>query len=438
MINSFTKNTLITFTTRVSTLILGMVISIVIARVLGPEGKGVYSLAILLPTLLLTFISLGIYPATIFYIGKKKYPLSEIFGNNVTVTILLGGVAVLIGLFIIFFFGTKLFPGVEKEYLFLALPLVLFTLFFSFISSILVGLEKFKKYNFIYFLQVFIFLILILILLLGLGFKIKATIISYVLSFFLTGIILFIVVKKEIKEINLKLNWRYFRDSFSYGFKVYLGSILDFFQIKINRFLINFFINPAAVGLYSVSAGLAEGLWLLPMATATVLFPRAASEKDETKLKEFTPLVCRNVLFITLASALFLFSISHWLVPFLYSEKFFQSIRPFQILLLGSLAFSGMKILGNDLNARGKPMLLTYGTAVATIFNIALTIWLVPKSGIIGAAWASSISYFIGFSLIIIFYLRISHNNLSEILLLKRSDLSFYKNFFLKIKKLRP
>ena len=52
---TFIKNTSITFMTRILQLILGVGISIIIARVLGPEGKGIYSLAILLSALLITF-----------------------------------------------------------------------------------------------------------------------------------------------------------------------------------------------------------------------------------------------------------------------------------------------------------------------------------------------------------------------------------------------
>jgi O-antigen/teichoic acid export membrane protein len=430
MIGTFTKNTLMIFFTRVSALFLGLLASIIIARVLGPEGKGVYTLAILLPGLLLTFTNFGINPATVFYIGKKKYSPKEIFGNNIVITLLLGGIAILIGLIIIFFFSQKLFQGVEKEYLLLALPLVLFTLFFGFISCILIGLQKFKKYNFVYFLQGFCFLALIGVFLLSLNLDVKFTILAYVFSYVLACGILFFLTEKETNGVFLKPNWQYFKDVFSYGSRAFLGGIFVFFHTRIDRFLINFFINPPAVGLYSVSAGLAEGFWLLSLAASIVLFPKVASETDGKRLKEFTPLVCRNILFITFLMATLFFALSPWLVTFLYSERFLQSIKPFQILLIGSLAFCGMRILGNDLSARGKPMLVTYAVGISTILNIILNLLWIPKWGIIGAAWATSLSYLGMFMIVAFLYLKISGNKINEILLFKKSDLNFYKKFF--------
>ena len=142
----FTKDTIITFATRSSSVILGLVISVIIARALGPEGRGVYSLAILLPGLLVTFTNLGINPATVFYVAKKKYSLKEVFGNNILLTILISIFTIFIGLIIIPCFRNELFPGVGNEYLLLALCLIPFPLFFDFISHILVGMQKYLTF----------------------------------------------------------------------------------------------------------------------------------------------------------------------------------------------------------------------------------------------------------------------------------------------------
>ena len=82
MIGTFTKNTLITFITRVLTAIFGILITIVIARTLGAGGQGIYSLAILLPSTLLIFTVFGVNVSSIFYIGKKEYHPKEVLGHN--------------------------------------------------------------------------------------------------------------------------------------------------------------------------------------------------------------------------------------------------------------------------------------------------------------------------------------------------------------------
>ena len=79
----FTIDTSITFVTRILQLLIGLGSSVIIARVLGPRGNGIYSLAILLPALLVIFGNFGIGQSSIFYVGKKKYSAKEILANNI-------------------------------------------------------------------------------------------------------------------------------------------------------------------------------------------------------------------------------------------------------------------------------------------------------------------------------------------------------------------
>lgn len=434
MIGTFTKNTLITFVAQVLALIFGVGTSVIVARILGPEGKGIYSLAILLPVLLVTFTSFGIGPAAVFYIGRRKYSPKEIFGNNIIYTILISTFAILIGLVIVFFFKDKLFPGISVEFLLLALFLIPFQFFLGFIVYILLGLQKIKKYNFILFLRVFLFFILIWVFLLGFHFGIKAAITAEVFAFFIACTVLFFMTKKETNGISLKLNKNYFRDTFLYGIKTHLGNIFSFLHYRIDILLINFFLNPLMVGFYTIGVGLAEKIWLISNSAGIILFSKVSSETDKENSKKFTPLVFRNVLFITILIAILLFIFSRWIIILLYSDAFLKSIQPFQILLIGTVALSGWRILENDLKGRGKPMLNTYATGISVVLNIILNILWIPKLGILGAAWATAISYTATLLITLIIYAKISGNNIGDIIFVKQSDLKLYQNLFIALK----
>jgi len=434
MLGKFTKDTLITLIAKVLLLVLGIGTSIIVARVLGPGGKGIYSLAILFPTLLITFTNLGIGPASVYFIGQKKYTSKEVFGANIIYSVLISIFAILFGLIIIFFFGEKLFPKVKIEYLFLALFLVPFYIFLTFVIDILLGLRKIKKYNLILIIQAFASLLLVIIFLLGLHFGIKAAIITEILSFAIACIVLFFQVRKEVGELIISINKKLFQDFFSYGAKIYIGNIVGFLQYRIDMFLLNIFLNPIAVGFYSVAVGLAEKIWLISQSAGIVIFPKVSSENNEKRLKEFTPLVCRNVLFITSLITLAFFLFFRWIIVFFYSEKFLDSVIPFQILLIGSVAISGGRIISNDLAGRGKPIVNTYIGAFSVTFNIILNILLIPKIGIRGSAWASAITYTTTSLLVIFIYSKISGNRIRNIIFIKKSDFRFYKNFLILFK----
>jgi len=67
----FSVGTGITAGAQAISLIVGLGTSVILARVLGPEGKGSYTLAMLLPSLIVTFGNLGIGPATVYYVTRN-------------------------------------------------------------------------------------------------------------------------------------------------------------------------------------------------------------------------------------------------------------------------------------------------------------------------------------------------------------------------------
>jgi len=67
--------------------------------------------------------------------------------------------------------------------------------------------------------------------------------------------------------------------------------------------------------------------------------------------------------------------------------------------------------------------------------NIPLNLWLIPKWGIAGAAFASSVAYIIATIVVIIAFTKISKKSWTDILLIKKQDFQDYKIFISKIRK---
>jgi len=434
MLGKFTKDTLFTFFIRVTNIVLALFSSVIVARILGPTGKGICALAVLLPTLLMALFNIGVGVASVYYIAKKKYSPKEVFGINIIFSIVISIVAILVGLIIVFFFGNRIFPGIEKEYLLLALLLTPLYIFLNFILSILLAIQKIKKYNLVSFIQEVIYLFLVAIFIWGLHLGVKTVIIIEFSSFSVACVILFFWTLLETKGISFKFNQEHLKEISLYGAKIYLANIVSFFRKRFDMFLVNFFLNPTAIGFYSTAVGLSERILLMAQSSGIVLFPRVSSEKDENRLKNFTPLVSRNTLFITLIVAIILFLSSNFVITTFYSEKFHGSIQPFNILLIGAVAISGIVALSNDITGRGKPMINVYIGIISIIINIILDIFLVPRFNITGAAWASAVSDVVLFIIVVIIYSRISGNKIKDVVLIKKSDFRFYKNFIILFK----
>lgn len=422
----FTKNTTITLLARILNLVIGVATSVIIARLLGPEGKGIYSLAILFPTLITTFTNIGVAPATVYYIGQEKYSCREILGNNVVLSLVVGAISILIGLAMVFFFRDFAFSGVARFYLLLALALIPVSLSVSYLQCVFLGMQRILEFNLISTLKMVLMLALVAVSFWGFKASITGVLIARVATFLLISILLFFWTQKATGGFSFKPNLAYLKDISTYGLKAHLGNILAFLNYRFNMLLVNAYLDPLAVGFYSIAVTIAEQLWLISQSASTVLFPKVASEKDERVRKEFTPIVSRNVLLITSLGAAAAFFLSRWIVVFLYSADYLPAARPLQILLPGIVALSASRVLANDIAGRGRPMLNTYRGVVTVATNVFLNILWIPRYGIVGSAWASTVSYSVSFLLALFFYCRLSGNRWTVAVLPQQGDWMIY------------
>ena len=433
MKSNFIKGTAITFTTRILNLLIGIVVSIMLARLLGPEGRGIYALAILIPSFAVIFTNWGITSASVYYLGKKKYPPQLVAGNNIVFNTILSVGAIIIMGIILIFFKNSFFTGVPTNAIVLVLLAIPFLKLSSTLNYINLGIHRYFVYNILSLVGVIVQIIIFLILVLTSSFSLLPVIITYLISSFVVFLITFIVLKQHLKKFYYRINKDYLKDTFNYGSKAFLGSIISFFHLRIDQLIINYFLNPIAVGFYAVAVGLTERLWLLAESTSVILFPKISSETDEEAKKNFTPVVCRNILLLTVIGALTLFLLGRWLILLLYSADFLDALLPFQILLLGTISVSGSKILANDIAGRGKPIINTYINITSLIVNVILNIIFIPRYGISGAAYATTISYTLVFLIRVFIYARISGNKVWDIVFIKMKDWQLYKDFIKSI-----
>ncbi len=423
----FAKDTALTLVARIIGLGLALLSSVIIARALGPDGTGVYTLAILFPLLILTVANLGLGPATIYYVAQDKYSLKDVFGNSIVMSSIIGAVASLLGLVLVVSFQGWVFPDVPRLYLGLALILVPANLFSQqYVNQILLGARRIREFNAVSVAHKFLFLLFVFVATVGLGLGIGGAIWASILSSLLLCLALFLWLRRIAGGVRFRPNLAYIRDTLHYGVKAHLGNIIGFLNYRIEVFLLGAFLPVSAVGFYAVAVGLAEKLWFVSESASTVLFPTISAERDERERKAFTPLVSRNILLITAIGASALFFVSPWVIVLLYSGEYLPTVQLFRILLPGIVFLSGARILANDIAGRGKPLLNTYVGAIGLVIQIGLNLAWIPRFGAAGSAWATTISYGIILAVRLWVYMKLSDNSLAKVILPQNSDWLLY------------
>jgi len=198
----FAKDTLFILGTKIGNLIVGVVFSILLARVLGPENKGIYSLTILFSSLFVTFLNFGLGPATVFFAAKGEYSRKTILENSYVAIMILGFGGVLLGILILSLTGEKIYPEIPRELLFLSLLLIPLTLFNNQLSTqYLLGVNKIGRFNLASFGSVLLPFSFFVIAVLLFGRNLTAVIWSRIIGLIVLAIVLLIWLGQSVGKV---------------------------------------------------------------------------------------------------------------------------------------------------------------------------------------------------------------------------------------------
>lgn len=404
----FARNVTTTFLVQVLSLLFGIATTAIIARLLGPGGKGQVALALLVPGMLSLFLGAGIGAANVYYAGSQRLPVKVLAANSIGFALLATlvggvGVAVLAAVGLL----PRLLPGVPVWLVLLAMLEFPLRVILGYLSAILQGLQRIVTVNLVNLSDYVWTMILTLVLVLGLRLGIAGAVLASAGAVLVNVAIVCVLIRREGGSLLPRLDRSVLRSTLSYGLRGYVGNVFQFFNYRLDMLLVNAFIDPASVGIYTTSVRLAELLWNLPNAVGFVIFPKAAATKADA-MNRFTPRVFRLTLVLTALGALGLVVIGKPLIVLIYSSAFVSAYGPMLALLPGVVLLGGAKVLTNEIAGRGYPHYNSISTGVSLVLTVVLDLLLIPRYGVLGASLASTISYSAIFVLAIGFYRRVS------------------------------
>ena len=428
---SFLKDGVAVFGTQLFILIVGFVTGIILARLLGPEGKGILSSLLVYPTIMISLLSLGVRQSAVYYIGSKKYSDSDIIG----VTSLLLIVSSLIGVLsaaILFSYISN--PNFDIILILFAVFIIPADLAINYYTGILIGKKQITKFNQIMSLNPVINFLLIIFLVYFSGLYVKGAVLATLIGkIVISGYSVYLVNRKFSLSVCYvpDLTKKMVSMGAIYAFSLFILNL----NYQVDIIILERLSNATEIGQYTIGVGLSQLLWQLPSALGIVIFSYSSNAKDASNFSQIIARMVRMVFPIVLVAAVFLYYISDYIIPLLYGSEFIPSIGVLKILLPGIILMSLFKMLNMDLAGKGKPEIAIAVFLPAVIINIVLNIILIPDYGGRGAAIASTISYSIGSLLFVLIYARINQLSLSDIFIYKKDDFNFIFKAILKFRQ---
>ena len=411
----------LTLGTRVVVFAFSLLTNVILARALGPSGRGVFALALLGPSVVVLAANLGIGNALCYYLARGTFETNRVIAHTLMMSVLLGCAALLVLLAIALPFGSVLLPGVDLRLVAIGAASIPLSLFFYFSIAFFQGLQRFIDFNALYLVNACAMLLLLVPLVVLEKGGVTMAVLAWSLSWIPTAAVgLYLMAR--CGRLAIRIDRAIFVAFFQFGMVGYLSFVTSFFNYRFDSFLVNAFGNATQVGYYAVAVSLAEVIWYIPTAAATVLAPHVA-EAAEGGADRATGSVGRIVLVATVFASVALAVLAPLLVNILFGARFAPSVVAIWLLLPGVVAISVGRILSGYLLGRNQQRVDLLATASGLVVTLVLDVALIPRYGFAGAAVASSVAYTVTLLVDLFWVVRHSSLTVAEFLLPRWSDM---------------
>ena len=383
------KNTSWLFVEKILRMILGIFISIWIARYLGPEQFGLFSYAQSFAGLFSVVATLGLNGIVVRELVKNKEKEQDILATSFYLK-LIGAFFVLSTLIVAINITSNDFY--INSLIFIIASSTIFQSFnvidFYFQSKVL---SRYVVYaNFISLLiSSFVKIGLILSNAPLIAFAWVVLFDSFILAM---GLIYFYNKSKnsiKLWRFDKKIAFDLLKDSWpliiaSVGYTVYS---------KIDQVMLYNMLDVHTVGIYSVGVGFISVFVFIPTIVVNSIYPYLV--KNEYSLEKIIIHLYRFLIFISFLFILLIYFFGENLIIQLYGSQYFQTSSIIIILSISFLFESIATINGRWIWIMNKQIISLYRTIFGALINILLNIYLIPIYKIQGAVYATLITLFL-------------------------------------------
>jgi O-antigen/teichoic acid export membrane protein len=365
-------------------LAIGFVSSIVLARWLGPAGRGDYAVYTTTLGLLTIFLGLGIWNANTILAGRKIAPHRQLVFNSLIYSILIPIPVILLASILP---ASQIIKWTQMTPAYWRLAGIGLWLGLSALSvqGILLGAQDYNSYNLLNALQSMLTLCVAVVTLIALASGVTGLIWG---SIGVSGLVLLaglILVMKSISCVEKGgVSWTLFRSTVAIGAR----SALHF---RLVIFLVGAYLGIEAVGFYALASTLTTSISFLPPLLNNLVFSHVPS----TGIRSARSVIQTGyiTMVVALAAAIGFALIGRPAIAFLYTEAFLPSYTPLVILLIAEIFRSHAALSAGFLAGLGYPRIYLIGSVASLAINVGLNLLLIPAFQTTGAALTAVISY---------------------------------------------
>jgi O-antigen/teichoic acid export membrane protein len=445
---------------------LNLVGSIITARFLGPELRGVYALSFQIVSVILLVGGLGIETATIYFVGNfkknsaQKKEIETWLLSILFFLILWIPLISIISQFIVeVYVQNSNIKTIDSILISRIVMLSGATILMSFCRAVFL-IYDLKLYYITNVINSIGTVCILAVLIVWLGIS-SISVILMAQSIFLIAVsIIYISVSfyKNISLLEFKSNKnnlfkKYFtsrykertqkflttiKEVIAFSFRPQIGNIIQYIAYRFDFFIIASAVEQSGkvLGYYSIATLLAEMIWIVPNTSSLIINNILAQEdlRDVNKALTTTTILTRQIFILTFIVAIVSIPIVPIVINLFFGSEYSESLIIYYILLPGSVMLSISKPIASYQLSQGRPEISFYITLTSLPIVLLSYVTLTNLLGILGAAMASSISY-TTISAIELYWLhRTNRESMKNLFTITKEEVVIYDRYINKFK----
>jgi O-antigen/teichoic acid export membrane protein len=365
--------------------LLTIATGIVLARSLGPAGRGELAALVLWPAVIATVGALGIPDALTFQTARRTAPLGTIVGTTLAVTAVQSAVLVAV--------GVALVPLVSSSGLaYVALSFIPLSLMTLCLLNVLNGLGRARAYQALRVAVLVNIAVGLAVLTVASRVIVERALYVHLGAHLLVGVAALALLLRE-PGIRLGIDRQFARSTFAFGVRSHLHGVATLLNERLDQLMISVLLAPASLGLYVIAVTLTSATSLVGSSVALVALPEVA--RLHAPVEQLAAV--RRHLRITAALAVVvtvpLVALAPRLIQLFFGSSFSPVGNVCRVLLVAGMLLSVSRALAALLTAVNRPLDAGFAEGGGLVVTAVALAVLLPPFGLMGAAIASLVAY---------------------------------------------
>ncbi|MEE8168508.1 MAG: flippase [Candidatus Hydrothermarchaeales archaeon] len=380
--------------------VAGHIYRILMGRMLTPYEFGLLNLALPLQYLILVLTSAGVAPSVAKFVAEQEAKgdfkrRDSIISSSLVFFTLLG---FLLG-FLFYALASPIGVYVFHD-LNVILPLKVssIALGFGFLVAAYTGVfQGYKRMDYMGLTLVLeqVLRIVFAFALVYSGFSVIGAIWGSTLGFVVAVPIAYLLFKRIGQRFS-NCSIRDFEEVFRFSLPVSATALAGFTLAYADVLLLGVYLTPEEVGIYSAASPTSRLILAFTTAIYATLLPSISELKAKKKvgeIKRYIVYAYKMAFAVLLPVVAFSILFSSTIISLLFGSAYIMASASFKVLIVGAAFFGIFMVNSGIFQGLGKPVVPLRILAFAAVFDIFLNIMLIPRYQILGAAYATSISF---------------------------------------------